>query len=280
MKTRPQTTWLMDAVLFVGFIAAFFPDMTGVELHQWIGILGGTVAVYHLAAHQAWVSAVVRRFFGRTSTASRLYLLIDFGIMLGFLGMLGTGVILSTWMSLNLSNYAAWHALHIVSSIVTLLIVVIKIGLRWRWIAAVGRKVLEAEPRPAVPASHGAVSRREFLSVMGLTGFAAAVALTSGATGLLSSLPGEAAAALDEASDASSATSAASSTSSGTVSSPSSSSVVAQAAAPLPQASVQTESETSASCSVACRHGCSFPGECRKYVDTSGNGLCDNGECM
>ncbi len=34
MKTRPQTSWLIDAVLFLGLFAAFFPDVTGVETHQ------------------------------------------------------------------------------------------------------------------------------------------------------------------------------------------------------------------------------------------------------
>jgi hypothetical protein len=30
-----------------------------------------------------------------------------------------------------------------------------------------------------------------------------------------------------------------------------------------------------------CRKGkhCSFPGDCRDYVDSNGNGLCDLGEC-
>jgi protein-S-isoprenylcysteine O-methyltransferase Ste14 len=292
MKTRPQTNWLIDAVLFLGLFAAFFPDVTGVETHQWIGIFGGALAVLHLALHWEWVGAVTRRFFGRTSNSSRLYLLIDGGIMLGFLAMVGTGLIISTWMSLNLSNYAAWHALHVVSSLGTLLMVVIKIGLHWRWIAAIGRKVLEPEPtpsRPAVPIPRGAVSRREFLGVMGVAGVAATVALTSGASGLLSLLVSEAEASPEGSPGASSASaeeSAASGTdanaSSSTDSSTASSSLArpTQSVASLPQSSAPTESAASAACSVACSHGCSFPGSCRRYTDSNGNGLCDWGECM
>ena len=290
MKTRPQTNWLIDAGLFLGLLAAFFPDVTGVETHQWIGILGGGLAVLHLALHWEWVGAVTRRFFGRTSNASRLYLLVDGGILLGFLTMVGTGLIISTWMSLNLGNYAAWHALHVVSSLGTLLMVVIKIGLHWRGIAAIGRKVLEPEPmpsRPAVPSPRGAISRREFLGVMGVAGVAATVALTSGASGLLSLLVSEAEASPEVSPGASSAsagsaasstdTYASSSTDTGTASSPGAGPT--QSVASLPQSSAQTESGASAACSVACSHGCSFPGSCRRYTDSNGNGLCDWGEC-
>lgn len=281
MKARPQTSWLIDAVLFLGFIAAFFPDVTGIEPHQWLGILGGALAVIHLALHWPWVGAVTRRSFGRTSDTSRLYLLIDCGIMMGFLGMIGTGLILSTWLGLTLSNPRWWLTIHILASTGTLLLVVAKIALHWRWIASVGRKVLEPAPSiPAVAAPKGAVSRRDFLGVMGIAGVAAVVALTSGATGLLGSQVDEADASLDESPETPSASANGAASGTGSSISSSSSSGLVQSMESLPQGSAQTESEASAACSVACRNGCSFPGRCRRYTDPDNNGLCDWGECM
>ncbi|MCX6070873.1 MAG: hypothetical protein NTU91_08460 [Chloroflexi bacterium] len=289
MKTRSQTHWLIDAVLFLGLIAAFFPDVTGVEQHQRIGIFGGALAVLHLALHWEWESAVTSRFFGRTSNTSRLYLLIDGGIMLGFLAMVGTGLVISTWLGLTLSNFGGWLTLHIIASIGTLLLVLTKVTLHWRWIASVGRKVLEPAPSlPSAAAPKGAVSRREFLGVMGVAGFGAAVALTSGASGLLSQLFSETEASPEESPETSSASaeSAASSTGTNAYSSidnstaSSSRSGVAQSVESPAQSSVQVVSEDSAACSVACRRGCSFPGHCRRYTDSNGNGRCDWGECM
>jgi hypothetical protein len=36
---------------------------------------------------------------------------------------------------------------------------------------------------------------------------------------------------------------------------------------------------SSGECSVICDKGCSYPGQCRRYVDTNGNGICDLTEC-
>ena len=61
MHSKHTSHWLIDAVLFTGLIAAFFLDLTGLELHQWIGISGGALALYHLLAHWQWVGAVTER---------------------------------------------------------------------------------------------------------------------------------------------------------------------------------------------------------------------------
>jgi hypothetical protein len=64
---------------------------------------------------------------------------------------------------------------------------------------------------------------------------------------------------------------------------PTTASTVAPAAAPTTvptQASVAASQNTAATCSVRCRRGCSFPGHCRRYIDSNGNGKCDLGECL
>jgi hypothetical protein len=105
MNTKQKTKWWVDAILFTGFITAFFLDLTGVALHQWIGMLAGALAAYHLITHWDWVEAVTQRFFGRTSGQARLYYLIDGGIMLGFASMIFTGLVISTWLSWALQKY-------------------------------------------------------------------------------------------------------------------------------------------------------------------------------
>ena len=67
-QQRSKFNWMIDAVLFIGFILLFFLNLTGLALHQWIGIAGGALALYHLITHWDWVEAVTKRFFGRTSS--------------------------------------------------------------------------------------------------------------------------------------------------------------------------------------------------------------------
>ena len=39
MKQKTQTMhWIIDAALLFGFLLAFFLDLTGLAVHQWLGV--------------------------------------------------------------------------------------------------------------------------------------------------------------------------------------------------------------------------------------------------
>ncbi len=260
MNSNQTSKWMVDATLFTVFILAFLLDLTGVELHQWIGIAAGTLAVYHTLAHWIWINAVSRRFFANTSLRTRLYYLLDGAILAGFLAIIVTGLAISSWLDLALSNASAWLEVHILASISTLILTAIKIGLHWRWVAMTARKAslgpAAAQCKPALAvstASVSPVSRREFLRVMGVVGLASVVALGQAVKGLQpdegeQSEPGSQAGASIQPQTGSASTSSYS-------------------------------SGTSQSCSVQCGHRCTYPGQCRRYVDSDGNNRCDHGEC-
>jgi hypothetical protein len=262
MNTKQKTRWWVDAVLFIGFIATFFLDFTGVELHQLIGVFGGALAVYHLLSHWDWVSAVTQRFFGRTSGKARQYYVIDAVMLIGFVVIAGTGLVISTWLNLTLTHFTTWLTVHIAASIITLLVLVLKLTLHSRWIASAARGAFALQaPQPSrlavapVRAGSRPVSRREFLEVMGVAGAASLLALVQGADSLMSLSGGGAQAA-------SQASSGAASTSSQSAS-----------------AITSSSSNAASTCSVRCNRGCSYPGHCRKYVDSNNNNYCDLGEC-
>jgi hypothetical protein len=247
----------VDIALFAGFILALFLDLTGTALHQWIGMLAGTLAVYHLIVHRDWVAALTPRFFGRTSHRARLYYLIDGMILLGFAGMIGTGLLISTWLNLSLTYSEAWRVLHILASIATLLVVLVKLSLHWRWIALAARRAFarsvpaQSSPIPPrrSPASRG-ISRGEFIGVMSVVSLASFLALINASQGLagLQSPESEASSASTSGQTGSSSSAFSSSESSG--------------------------------CMVRCGRGCSYPGHCRRYADGNNNGMCDYGECL
>ncbi len=55
--------WILDAVLFIGFLLSFWLDFTGLELHQWLGVLLAFVISYHLMTHLGWLEAVLQALF-------------------------------------------------------------------------------------------------------------------------------------------------------------------------------------------------------------------------
>ena len=165
-----------------------------------------------------------------------------------------TGLAISTWLDLALASYAIWRNVHVLASVVTLALVVAKIGLHWRWIVSTARRRIFPAPAPArqtgleQPAPVAAqIGRRDFVRLMAGVG---AVALLAGVNALDGSDGDQAAASASQASGGTQAQTATSTTS------------------------------TSGACTIRCGKRCSYPGHCRKYTDSNNNGRCDLGECL
>jgi amino acid transporter len=234
---KQKSNWWIDAILFAIFWISLFPDLTGLEIHQWLGLAAMAL------------------------------------VMLGFAMILLTGLLISTWLDLPLYDLAAWTHIHLMVSVFTLLLVVLKLILHWRWISnAVRRHVFDPvfirnDSVRSVP-----VDRRDFLKLTGFLG-AATVLTVHGlfdqpAEGQAQSTSESAAEEINPqpAETAAASTQPAVSAAEG---------AAADTPAPvLPAATAEP------ACVVRCPNGCSYPGRCRRYVDLNGNNLCDNGECL
>jgi hypothetical protein len=280
---KQKMNWWIDLVLVSLFWISFFPDFTGLELHQWLGIAAMALAVWHLIKHWSWVEAVTLRFFSRTSPQARLNYLVDAGVMLGFVMILLTGLFISTWLDLPLSDLAAWTHVHLMVSVFTLLLVVLKLVLHWRWVAHAARRcvfdpVFLRARRDALPRSANPVDRRDFLKVAGILGVAT-VATLHGLFDDTQQVQAESVLPNQSGGDPPQPTA--------TLAVPGQSSDAADASTPLESVATQaapaaepTAAAPATACVVLCPNGCSYPGRCRRYVDRNGNNLCDNGECL
>jgi len=276
-SSRQRRNWAIDAVLFVGFMVCMFLDLTGIELHQWLGVSLTLLAGYHLSVHWRWLVTVSRKFLGRLSGEARLKYLVDAGLLVGFLLTGTSGLVISTWFDLRLSNYLVWRDFHVIASVVTLSMVVLKIGLHWRWIMTVAARHLSANTAsptsgraPQTAPVAATIGRREFLGLMGVVG---AAALFAGVNALAGAGVGTAhvratVKEMDRLSSDSKTRSAAGATSTG-------GSVPSQKGSTSPT----EDTSTSDPCVVECPKRCSYPGRCRRYVDSDRSGRCDLGEC-
>jgi hypothetical protein len=284
-----QRRLLVASVLFVCFLVCFFMNLTGVTLHQLIGIAVGGVVVYHLVSHWSWVRTVTSRFMGKTSRQARIYYLVDALLMTGFVVMIGTGLVISTWFDLTSIDFDAWRTVHIAASITSLLLVNLKIALHARWIISAGKKMIHAPGKKSGWSNPGTTSvpasgdRRAFLKLMGLVGAASVYAFGSSVNLLFPitkaeaadqpvNLPGESPASTPQTSTSSVLSSHAAQVEE---------EVATATAMPVPPTAAVVESNpTSNTCVVRCERSCSFPGHCRRYVDSNSNNRCDYGECI
>ncbi len=303
MKASPTSKWIVDAILLVGYCIAVWLDLTGLELHQWLGVGVVLLAGYHLLTHMDWVTAVTRRLFSKTNPRVRLYYLINI-LMLGSFGVIGiTGILISTWLNLTLESLDILIAIHKWTSYLTLAVVGIKLALHWRWIVNVAGKLFAA-PVARQPAAAEVVgrtyTRREVLKLMGVAALSsvAGVGVLAKAINALQSQETEVANAAESLATSTATSAPAVPTEVPVVATPTSvASEVPVVAAPTSVATevpvvaaptaVPTALPTAApvvAAPVACRtcrrrKHCSYPGDCRDYVDTNGNGRCDLGEC-
>jgi hypothetical protein len=284
MKNNQTTKWIVDITLAVIFLLEFFLDLTGLGTHQWIGLAAGGLAAYHLFTHWSWVKRVSIRFFQKTSMRARWYYLIDAAILAGC-GVIGvTGLAISTWLNMALNSYQAWTNVHIQASILTLVLTGIKVGLHWRWVTTIARRIFSRPTRPVplnssllrpaqvtLPVQSGnQINRRDFLKMMAIVGVASVFALRSAASGLSDANTSTA----SELSDVN--------TSTASVEAAGSDDTNIQDTDNL-QTDSRSSSESSASsqaCMIQCNRGCSYPGHCRRYQDTNGNNRCDLSECI
>jgi hypothetical protein len=269
-----KTNWWIDLILVFLFWVSFFPEATGLSLHEWLGAAAVAVAALHLITHWKWTGNTLLRFFSKTTTRARIFLLVDLGVFSGFCMILITGLLISTWLDLPIQDLAGWTHVHLMVSVFTLLLVVLKLILHWRWVATSAQRfvfapVIGSSPAAGSPRAIQPVTRRDFLKVSGVLGAATVLTVHS---------------LFDETVEAQ----AQSTIANDRVDTPRPS-ATAQAspvdpalgisAGADPSTAAQT-APTAAACVVLCPNGCFYPGRCRRYVDRNDNGKCDNGECL
>lgn len=290
-----KSNWILDAIILVGFLLTFFLDLTGIILHQWLGVAVFLLIIVHLVKHADWVKTVFSRFLLKTPARTKLYWVIDFLMLFGMVVIVETGLMISTWFNLELANYLAWYDLHLYSSIATLALAAFKLALHWRWIASTTKKLFARQPQSAMPVAPlgntAALSRRQFLTSMGVISLGSAMVIGNvlSKNGLLKvSASSDAATALDATATSTQASTA---TQAATETQPTQTTVAQTVDTATPTAeptatataaaTSTTVSQTTLVCSRSCRKGrhCSYPGQCHDYTDSDGNGLCDLGEC-
>jgi hypothetical protein len=291
MNTKHRSRWLLDAALFAGLILACFVGFTGVSLHQWIGVIAGAGALYHLNEHIDWVEATGQRFFGKVAPRARTYFIIDTAMLVGFFIMVGTGLVISTWLNLSLTNYAAWRTVHITATIGTLAVTALKIVLHRNWIVQVARKWVFGPKEGINIHAPTMVARRDFLGMMGVVGAATVIAMTQSVKGLEDAARESETLAVADTTTTTTNSSTVPTPRSSTTAITSNDTTTAESTNATTETSSTANSDTTAAensdtaaevtaCTVRCGKGCSLPGRCRRYSDSNSNNLCDLGECL
>jgi hypothetical protein len=131
--------------LTIVFLVLLRPILTGLAIHEWLGLALGGALIAHLLLHWRWTIGVARKWLSKLPLKTRVYTLVDASLLVAFLTIIGSGVAMSRIVlplfGLTGSTGSAWFVLHKWSSMLTLALVGIKLVLQRTWFAAVVKKL-------------------------------------------------------------------------------------------------------------------------------------------
>lgn len=185
-KTRINATarnLFLDIALTVGFLLTLKPFLTGIALHEWLGLAVGGGLIAHALLHRKWISAITCRIGCKLPWRTRVCYLLDALLLIAFGLLIITGLLISqavlptfgilmmpSLLLAQVHNIAAWTALGALA---------LKLGLHTEWIInAVRCHILRRQavrtgrpvhcPEEASGVRAALYSRRQFLSACGL----------------------------------------------------------------------------------------------------------------
>lgn len=146
-KTNPtKVNLLLDTVIFIAFLLVLDPRLTGIALHEWLGLAGAAAVVVHLLLHWAWIVGVTRRFLGRTSGAARLNYVVDALFFLDLVVINLSGLMVSQallpLLGLTAPGGTFWLVAHSLSADLAVVLVAVHAALHWKWIVNAVRRTV------------------------------------------------------------------------------------------------------------------------------------------
>jgi hypothetical protein len=145
-KNRTLRLYAVDVFVLVLFALVINVPLTGVAVHEWLGIAVAIALVTHTVQHTNWVVTTTRRMISATSFQNRLNYLLMVGLFVGFVSIIVSGLMISEvalpWVGVTPpgSSFMVW--LHLASVGWVLWLTVIHLALNWRWIVSTSDRLV------------------------------------------------------------------------------------------------------------------------------------------
>ena len=147
-KRRRRTAGLfaVDAVLFAVFLAVVNVPLTGLAVHEWLGIFIGVGFTIPLLQHGVWIVTTTRRFMTASSLQNRFNYLLMIGLFVGFASIIVSGLLISDvalpWIGVTPNGGTFWLWLHLGSVGWVIWLTAIHVATNWRWIAHAAERLI------------------------------------------------------------------------------------------------------------------------------------------
>ena len=134
----------VDAVALAAYLVVATPALTGVAVHEWLGIGVFVVFFVHAVQHAGWLADTVRTALGSPAPARVANLVLDALILAAFMVVTVSGVLISGAVlpafGLYAGGYYFWDPLHAIAAKALLALLLVHVVVHWRWVASFSGK--------------------------------------------------------------------------------------------------------------------------------------------
>jgi hypothetical protein len=155
-----RTNLIIDAAIFVAFLVATAPRLSGISIHEWLGVAFGAAVIVHLLLHWQWIIAVGRTMLTKARANARVNYLLNIALfidatLITFTGLMISQVVLPLF-GIRLPEGFFWRRLHSLSSDAGVILVGLHIALHWQWVLKTTARLFgfmrpTPKPRQEVP---------------------------------------------------------------------------------------------------------------------------------
>ena len=134
----------IDIAALAVYLVAANPAVTGIGIHEWLGLGMPVIFFVHAAMHVDWVIEAVRGSFVRLSWARTGNAVLDLVIVAVVMVVMVSGVMVSgavlPALGLYADGYYFWDPLHAMSAKLLLALMLVHVAVLWPWLAEVFKK--------------------------------------------------------------------------------------------------------------------------------------------
>lgn len=135
----------IDAMALLVYLVVANPVLTGIGLHEWLGLAVLVVLFVHMLVHVDWGVDAIRSGMRHPTWARTGNLIVDVLVLMAFAvvtvsGIMVSGAVLPV-LGLYAEGYYFWDPLHAVSAKVLLALLLIHVAAHWKWIAGAFKKI-------------------------------------------------------------------------------------------------------------------------------------------
>lgn len=138
MSVSSRTNLIFDSIVFLAFLVLANPDMTGMSIHEWLGVAFLAALLTHLVLHWEWIVSVTASFFKKLWHTSRLNYVVNLLFLVLMTGALFSGLMISesvlAFLGISIERNPVWEGLHHTLSDATVLVLGLHLALHWKWI--------------------------------------------------------------------------------------------------------------------------------------------------